>query len=183
MIRQYLKTGFVLFAICAVAAILLALVNEITAPRIEYNTQQTTIATLQAVSGGYTQGEQREGNGADVNYVVPLYDEGGQLVGYILELVTSGYGGEIVMAASYLTDGSVLASKVMSNDETPGLGKNAEESWYMALFAGLGGDRPLPETKNDLPDPSVVSGASVTFGGISSALRSGSAYVKTLGGV
>ena len=183
MIKHYLKVAFILFAICAVAAILLALVNEITAPRIAYNTEQTTIATLEAVSGGYSQGERREGNGSDISYVVPLYDDSGVLVGYILEIVTSGYGGEIVMAASYLTDGSVLQSKVMSDNETPGLGKNAEESWYMDLFKGLGGERPPPESKNDLADPSVVSGASVTFGGVSGALRSGSAYVKSLGGV
>lgn len=179
--KQYLKVAFILFAICAVSAILLAAVNQITAPYIAYNTMQTTAAALDAVSGGYTQGEHLEGNGDNINYIVPLYD-GDELAGYILELSTSGYGGEIVMAASYRLDGTVISSKVMSDDETPGLGKNAEESWYMAMFEGLGGEgRPLPESKNDLADPSVVSGASVTFAGVSSAIRSGSEYVKSLG--
>ena len=179
--RQYLKVALTLFGICAVAAILLAAINQITAPYIAYNTQQTTIATLEAVSGGYEQGEQMEGTGDNISYVVPLLDTDGSIAGYILELTTSGYGGPIVLAASYRPDGSVISSKVMSDDETPGLGKNAEESWYMDLFAGLGGDRPLPESKNDLPDPSVVSGASVTFNGVSSAIRSGSEYVRSLG--
>lgn len=179
---RYFKTAFILFAICAVAAILLAAINEVTAPRIALNVQQTAEETLAAVSGGYEQGEAREGDGGTVTAVTPLFD-GGSIVGYILELSTSGYGGEITMATSYLTDGSVLSSKVMSDSETPGLGKKAEESWYMEMFSGLGADRPLPETKDDLVDPSLVSGATVTFNGVSSAIREGSEYVKTLGGM
>ena len=182
MIKQCLKVAFILFSICAVSVILLAVINQITAPYIEINTQRTTMETLAAVSGGYSQGEQREGNGDDISYVIPISDESGKLVGYILELTTTGYGGDIVIAASYYTDGSVLSAKVMSNSETPGLGKKAEESWYMAMFEGLGGDQALPESKNDLADPSAVSGATVTFNGVSSAIRSGSDYVKSLGG-
>ena len=75
--RQYLKVAFILFAICAVAAILLAAINQITAPYIAYNTEQTTIATLAAVSGGYEQGEQRSSDADGVNYVVPLLDDDG----------------------------------------------------------------------------------------------------------
>ena len=40
--KQYLKVAFTLFAICAVASILLAAINQITAPRIAYNTQQVS---------------------------------------------------------------------------------------------------------------------------------------------
>ena len=55
-------------------------------------------------------------------------------------------------------------------------------SHYVAV--GLGADEPLPASKSDLSaeDNAAVSGASVTFGGISSALISGSDFVKGLGG-
>ena len=181
--KQYLKTAFILFAICAVAAILLAAINQWTAPLIAENTRLQTQQTLEAVSGGYIQGDQMEGNGSNISYVVPLYDEDGNTVGYILELTATGYGGTISMATSYYTDGSVLASKVISHSETPGLGGNASESWYMALFEGLGAESPLPASKNDLPDSSLVSGATVTFTAVSGAIRAGSEYVKSLGGV
>ena len=58
------------------------------------------------------------------------------------------------------------------------------ESWYMDMFRGLGGSEPLPLSKADLSadDSAAVSGASVTFNGIASALSAGSDYVKGLGG-
>ena len=70
----------------------------------------------------------------------------------------------------------------MANSETPGLGKKSEESWYMAQFVGFGATAPIPTSKNDLADPSLVSGATVTFTGVSGALKNGSEYVKSLGG-
>ena len=118
-----------------------------------------------------------------INYYIPLSDGNG-IAGYIVEMSTSGYGGAMTVIASYATDGSVLEAKMMANSETPGLGKKAEEAWYMEMFKGLGGDTPLPLSKSDLSadDSAAVSGASITFGGISSALKNGSDYVKSLGG-
>ena len=103
---------------------------------------------------------------------------------YIVELSTSGYGGAMTVVASYKSDGTLMEAKLTSNSETPGLGKKAEEGWYMDMFKGLGGSSPLPASKSDLSaeDNAAVSGASVTFGGVSSALISGSEFVKGLGG-
>ena len=118
-----------------------------------------------------------------ISYVIPLYDNG-SVAGYIEEIVTSGYGGEMTVIASYSADGTVLEAQMMANSETPGLGKKAEESWYMDMFRGLGGESPLPLSKSDLPtdQAAAVSGASITFGGVSSAIHEGSEYVKSLGG-
>ena len=114
---------------------------------------------------------------------IPLMDNG-NTAGYILEIMTSGYGGEMAVIASYSTDGTVLGAKLMSNSETPGLGKKAEEEWYMDMFEGKGGSEPVPTAKSMLPaDLSAqVSGATITFTGVSSAIAAGSEYVKGLEG-
>ena len=52
----------------------------------------------------------------------------------------------------------------------------------MAQFVGFGAANSIPTSKNDLADPSLVSGATVTFTGVSGALKNGSEYVKSLGG-
>lgn len=179
--KQYLKIALVLFAICAVSAALLAAVNAVTAPQIAANALRETSAALMDISGGYDLGEKREGNGSGINYVITLV-EGGTVKGYVLEITSNGYGGPITLVASYDTDGAVIGAKMMANSETPGLGKKSEESWYMAQFEGLGGSNPLPSSKNDLADPSLVSGATVTFTGVSGAIRQGSEHVKSLGG-
>ena len=179
---RYLRTGLILFAICAVCTALCALINEVTAPVIAINVEGDRLDALDAVAHGYEIGEQADGSG-NISYIIPLYDNG-NVTGYIAEILTSGYGGEMTVIASYSTDGTVLEAQMMANSETPGLGKKAEESWYMDMFRGHGGDDPLPLSKSDLPaeEAAAVSGASITFGGVSSAIHEGSEYVKGLGG-
>ena len=59
----------------------------------------------------------------------------------------------------------------------------AENDNYMKIFAGTGSASvPVPTKKTMLSnaDAAVVSGASITFGGISKALANGSDFVKSL---
>ena len=180
---RYIRTAVILFLICAICTALCALVNEVTAPRIAANVEGERIAALQDVAAGFGIGEQVDVNDGTVNYYIPLSDDSGTS-GYIVELISSGYGGAMTIIASYDTEGSVMAAKMMANSETPGLGKKAEEPWYMEMFTGRGGSTPLPASKSDLSaeDNAAVSGASITFGGVSSALINGSEFVKGLGG-
>ena len=110
--------------------------------------------------------------------------DGDEAVGYVFELNASGYGGAMTIIASYYFNGELINAQLTTNSETPGLGKNAENSWYMDMFKGLGGDSPLPSSSADLSadDASAVSGATVTFTGVSTALRNGSELAKSLGG-
>ena len=86
--------------------------------------------------------------------------------------------------ASYYFDGELINAELTTNSETPGLGKRAEEPSYMDMFRGLGASSPLPVSSADLSsdDAAAVSGATVTFTGVSTALRNGSELAKSLGG-
>ena len=181
--KTILKTGFILFAICALSAGLCGIVNSITAPRIAVNEENAKMLSMQSVASGYEMGSEIASMDEDILSVIPLY-ENGEEKGYILELVTSGYGGEMTVIASFYSDGELIKVELGTNSETPGLGKKAENESYMMMFRGLGGSSPLPSSKSDLSaeNQEVVSGASITFNGISEALRNGSEYVKSLGG-
>lgn len=181
--KTTIKTGLLLFFICAFSAGLCGIINSITAPRILVNTQKETEAALSAVSGGYELGDDIGSTDPSITMVIPLL-EGGDVAGYILELNANGYGGGMTIIASYLSSGELIKAKMMANSETPGLGKKAENEWYMAMFEGLGASDPLPKSKSDLPADQAqsVSGASITFSGVSGALNLGSSYVKGLGG-
>ena len=181
--KNYIKTGLTLFLICAVCASLCAIVNQITAPVIAENQRKADFAALQAVSGGMFPGESEVVEGVKgINSITPLYkDEAkSELGGYSLNLTQKGYGGEFTIIASYYLDGSVVSAKMTNNSETAGLGKKAENDWYMAMFKDLGASSPLPTSKNDLSesDAAAVSGATITFNGVSTAIRNGSEYVK-----
>lgn len=182
MANKYLRTTLVLAGICAVAAILLATVNVITTPYINAYEANKITAALEVVANGNEIGPEISVGDATVDYMHELYSNG-QLVGYILGLNTRGYGGDITLIASFNTDGSVANVNLVSNSETPGVGKKAENEGYMDKFLGTGtSSKPVPTTKSMLSevDSAAVSGATMTFTGISSALKTGSDYVKSL---
>lgn len=182
--KKNMKYAFILLSICAVCAFLLALTNSVTSPVIAKQDETSRLQALEAVSNGFAIGEQQmvEGN-AFVTSVIPL-SEGSNTMGYILQLKTAGYGGEMKVVASFKTSGEVMEAHLLSHSETPGLGKNAEKDGYMDKFKGTGTSNPVPTNKTmlDAVDAQAVSGASVTFSGIAKALAAGSAYVKSLGG-
>lgn len=181
---KYFKTALVLALICAVSAVSLSFLNRITEPKIKEYEESVVKKALESVAGGYD----FEGPTTvqDNGFVVDYYKltSNNKIVGYIVELVGKGYGGELKLAASYDVDGKINLVQLVSDDETPGVGKKAENEGYMDKFIGKGSTSPIPTSKDMLTDSEAqaVSGASITFGGISKALSEGSNFVKSLGG-
>lgn len=181
---KLLKPAIVLALICAVAASLLAIVNNVTAPIIYEYENAVLLSALRDVSGGKEIGDKTVVNGEYVSNSYQL-KENGTASGYVLDLKTTGYGGEFTLVAAYDKDGAVTAVKLVSHAETPGMGKRFEEAANIGIFVGYGTDTsPVPGSKSDLTadDTVVVSGATITFTGIARALAAGSAYVKSQGG-
>lgn len=177
--KSYLKTALVLALICAGSAVTLATINGKTAPVIAAYEQQKTTDALKAVAHGYEIGEKIELQESTSPYYIPL-TENGEIKGYLLELAGNGYGGKLTLVASYDLEGKVLEAQVVSNSETPGLGKKSEESWYMNKYKNK---KVIPTKKSQLSDEdsSAVSGASITFAAVGKALSKGSEVVKNLG--
>lgn len=186
--KGYIRTAVVLACICAVAAILLAVVNSITTPYIDSYESDKVANALAEVSNGLGIGEMVSVDEGYVSYVHRLYANGsssndGEVSGYILGLSSRGYGGDITLLAGYDLDGAVTAVTIVSDSETPGVGKKAHNSGYMDKFIGKGGKGgQIPTSKSMLSnaDSVAVSGATMTFSGISSALKAGSDYVKSM---
>lgn len=182
--KKNLKYAFILLSICAVCAFALGWTNSVTAPVIAKQELENKMRALEAVSNSWTIGEQVEASSVPfVMYSLPLTQEG-ERRGYIVGLKGAGYGGDLTMVASYTVEGEMLFAKMLTNSETPGLGKKSEKEGYMDKFKGTGSAKAVPTTKDMLSstDAAAVSGSSVTFMAIGKALQGGSAYVKTLGG-
>ena len=176
--KNTIVTSVVLFLICAVCAVLCASVNYVTAPRIEENIRIANAEALKSVAGDLEIGETVAVTGG-VEESTDLFRDG-KKVGIALLLSGSGYGGSFSIIASYDTNGALMGAKMTVDSETAGLGKKAEESWYMDLFKGMGVDKPFPSAPKDLSadETALVSGATVTFKGVSKALKNGSDYIK-----
>lgn len=180
--KGYIRTAVVLACICAVAAVLLAVVNSVTTPYIEAYENEKVTRALEEVSNGLSIGEKTVVEEGCIDYLHPLY-ENGNPAGYILGLTTRGYGGDITLLAGYDASGAVTAVTIVSDSETPGVGKKAHNEGYMDKFIGKGGSgEAVPTSKSMISetDSAAVSGATMTFSGISSALKEGSDYIRAM---
>ena len=183
--KTVVVVGLKLFAICAVAAVTLGGINAITEPVII----QRRIMELQRALDELTPDAQT-GEAvavADNPVVVKRYpvSKDGESAGLLLELEGSGYGGEMTILARYDQDGTIRAVKLMENSETPGLGKKAENPAYMEKFIGTGSeDSPVPVRKDMLAgaEADAITGATITFLGVSKALAEGAGYVEAQSG-
>ena len=182
--KKIVIIGLKLSVICAVSAIILAFVNSVTAPAIEYYKKAAVEEALKKIAGGGDIGEQTlvGDNPAVQGYYPASFPDKGE--GFILRLTGAGYGGDMAILAGFLKDGAVYSVVLMDNQETPGLGKNAERPEYMTKFLSKGGDEPVPLLKDNLSkaDADAVSGATITFLGVAKALAEGSGFVKDLRG-
>jgi electron transport complex protein RnfG len=183
--KNVVAIGLKLFAICAVAALTLGGINAITEPVI---IQRRAMELQQALDELTPDAQTGEAVAVPENPVVvkryPVTEEG-QSAGLLLELAGSGYGGEMKLLARYDGDGTIRAVRLMDNSETPGLGKKAENPSYMDKFIGTGSqDDPVPVRKDmlDGAEADAVTGATITFLGVSKALAEGAEYVHEVSG-
>ncbi len=182
--KNLVLIGGKLAIICTVAALILALVNGVTAPVIKANREKALLAGLQQVAteapvAGLSIGPviETEESGAVIS-AYPLRDGDGNFAGFILQLVGDGYGGDMQLLAGYEPTGRLFAATLMDNLETPGLGKKAEDPVYMQMFVGAGATVPMPSGRNDLAaaQADAVTGATITFLGVANALTEGAAF-------
>jgi electron transport complex protein RnfG len=211
MNRELLTTGFKLCLICAVAAVSLGALNEITEPQILFRRIQEEKQTLDVLVPDAEVGEKvfvEQGGAVKAHFDV---DKQGSHFGYILDLRGLGYGGDMKILAAYKNTGELVSARLLDNLETPGLGKKAESVQYMDQFKGTGtAETPMPVSKEMLqarnPAPEgtaskrlsfktwflgaeaggsadAISGATITFLGVATALAEGAEFVRNeLGG-
>lgn len=130
-----LAARLMIFAL--VAAMLLALVNALTAGRIEENTREKINAARCEVIGDYAF-EEVQDDISGAQYITGVYRamDGEACVGYVYELESRGYGGTVYLCAGVGTDGVVTGVKVSNHVETKGLGTDDEKS-FIGGFVGL----------------------------------------------
>jgi electron transport complex protein RnfG len=185
-IPRLVLIGGKLAVICAVAAVVLGLVNAVTAPAIVENRERALAEGLAAITS------QSGLSGPAVGDPVPVAEgavaypitSGAEVSGYVMQLTGTGYGGDMQLLAGYYPDGELFAAQLMENQETPGLGKKAETAAYMQKFIGSGATIPVPVSKSDLPasEADAITGATITFIGVGRALSDGSDQVRALAG-
>lgn len=147
----------VLFAISAITALVLGLVNMVTAPQIAINTQKKTDEAKAAVLASEVY-EDVAYAGADTT-IKNIWKAGD--AGYVVEVTPSGFGGNLDVMVGVDNDGVCTGVSIVSHAETSGLGANATKEawqrtvhrqvWYAGRHQGRRRDRGSHRRHHHLP--------------------------------
>ena len=113
-----IKNISVLVSICVVITVLLAATNAITAPIIEKNQNASANAALLEVMPNGSGFEKVDISGYSLPSTVTEVHKETSGVGYVVKLVTAGYGPNMVIMCGVSSDGIVTGAVCLSSNET-----------------------------------------------------------------
>ncbi|WP_330679121.1 RnfABCDGE type electron transport complex subunit G [Romboutsia ilealis] len=172
--KDILKLGVTLFVICAVAALVLGITNNITSPVIEERNIQASNKSRQIVLSDAEEFKQLEGINSDI--VVEVYEglKGGDVIGYTIKTSPKGYGGAVEVMVGISTDGKITGVDIGNHSETPGLGSKASEPAFKDQYLDKGVANSLLVVKGSVNNDNeiyAISGATITSNGVTSGVN------------
>ena len=142
--RELVKSGLVLALVAGVCGLVLGGTYALVKPKIELVKDAALKESLGEVLPAASTGFVRKELSGNVTYFVGL--SGGETVGYVFDVRSSGYSSAIEVLVGVDSSGVVTGSKVLSQQETPGLGARIVEvrpgegkPWFTLQFEGKRG--------------------------------------------
>ena len=167
----------VLFAICAVTALLLGLTNMVTAPYIAANNEKTTQEAMAKVlpADSYTEiTDQYAGGDATV---LNIYDAGE--AGYVVQVKpATSFSGNLTVMVGVDPSGACTGISITSSGETSGLGSNASKPAFADQCIGKTGGVKVTKDGGDI---NAITGATIPSRGVSEPATSAIAAAASMG--
>ncbi len=152
--NDYFKYAFTLAAICFVASALLGAVYRVTSPNILSQQARQEQSGLKEVLPQAKSFEAVK-DGESVIYY-KAFDTHKKIVGFVFKAIKKGYSSEIVTLVGLDQTGLISRIKILSQNETPGLGtKIIDLAWFCEQFVGK-----KPDDLNK--EVQVITGATIT---------------------
>lgn len=132
--REMARYGFILALICVIAAGLLSGVNTLTRPKIIAQAQaeeQSALSEVMPQAIKFTEVKQQE-----ETLYYKAFDRQDKLIGFVFKASGKGYSSVIDALAGIFMDGKISAIKIISLNETPGLGMRVTENRFTEQFKG-----------------------------------------------
>ena len=178
---EIIRVGLILFAITASAALVLAGVNEVTAPVIEkqeeLKMQEAMTEVLPCENSDAF--EEIDAELSENTCVKQIYKNND---GYVVMASPKGYGGEISMAVGIDNDLTVTGISIISQSETAGLGAKSTEKEWQSQFVGK--TENIEVAKNGAKGNQIdaISSATITSKAVTRGVNEAIAAVKEIGG-
>lgn len=172
--KDILKLGVTLFAICAVAALVLSVTNNITQPIIEERNIQASNESRKIVLSDADEFKELEGITSDI--VVEVYEglKGEEVIGYTIKTTPKGYGGSVEVMVGISTNGKITGIDIGNHSETPGLGSKASDPSFKDQYLYKDAANSLLVVKGNSSNDneiSAISGATITSNAVTSGVN------------
>lgn len=159
--REMLKYGFILGLICFLSSSVLAIVNSITEPKIKLQREKEEGAAFNEVMPESSGFKPRYRDEKIIYYTA--YDTSNKLNGFIVKAKVKGYSADIETAAGLNLRLEIVNIKILSQNETPGLGNGITETAFLGQFKGRGMD--------NLHEVQAITGATISSGAVINSVR------------
>lgn len=166
VLKTVIYPAFLVCAICALFGFLMMVTNSVTADEIEKAQQSFAEETRLIV---LPQAQEFEDKG---EYFSGVAD--GKEIGYVFQTMSRGYGGEVVVLTGISIDGKITGVSVISHNETPGLGANAEKNEFTDKYLKYVPENGFSVTKNAATEDnqiSAITGATITTNAVNDAVN------------
>lgn len=183
-IKEIVIPALSLFIICIVVTALLGLTNAVTAPKIEelaVETQEAAKKEVLADAASFGEAEQTQMRGTTYTYYKGLAADG-SVMGYVVETVSKGYGGDISLMVGVGADGTVQGVSILSINETAGLGMNAENPEFLEQFLGKSGTIGVQKNGSSDTEIQALTGATITSEAMADGVNQALLVCEQLGG-
>lgn len=180
--RETIKLGLTLCVVGSIAAAVLGISNEITSPVIKQTEVRKNTEARQSVLADAKEFDEVKVDNVEGIIEVFKGTNGGEEVGYTIKVEIGGFSGPVEILVGIDKTGLVTGMKVLSNSETPGLGKNAEKPEFQASFSGKNSkdkvevSKTKPEKDNQVQ---AMTGATITTQAVADGVNLALDYFET----
>lgn len=175
--KQLIKMSFVLVAICASCAAVLAFTYEKTLEPIKRANDKLQLEAIRDVIPQEFNNNPFEEKftikGSKKRETFELYPakKNGEIVGVAIKTYSNrGFGGKIEMIAGFYVDGRINKFKLISHKETPGLGTKVMEPKFMHQMEGFNPRYGTLKVRQDGGDVDAVTAATISSRAVLSAI-------------
>jgi electron transport complex protein RnfG len=170
--KEMARYGFILALICIVAAGLLAMVNILTGPKIlaaALSEEQVAFKEVMPMAVKFT--AVKPDADKEILYY-KAFDIQGKLIGFVFKASGKGYSSVIETLAGIFLDGKISAIKVISLNETPGLGMRVAEDKFTKQFN--------QQNSLDLSSVEAITGATISSRAVMDSVMKKAQDIKEL---
>ncbi|MFH1540462.1 MAG: RnfABCDGE type electron transport complex subunit G [Elusimicrobiota bacterium] len=163
--KEITKLGKYLFIICAVAGFALAGTNYLTEKKItsqKLKAENIALKEVLPIASCFETKDIFPKNG---------FDEKNNIVGYVLKVTASGYSSQIEALVGIDEDFKITGVKILSQNETPGLGTKISEENFLSQFTGKISEKILLKKDSKVGEIDGVTSATISSRAITNGIR------------